>query len=449
MNISEFLGKATTVIPVSELTTIAADRAAFGDDVLAAFRSQIELRSTQATKVLETATAAGRDTLLASEQRSYDAAVRERDSILALQQAVERRTETRAHVPATQVIETRTDDASPVLTRSDKLTARVSRPAGITDRSFGRVLATHLFGRRRGIDLTGDEQRALSEGTDASGGFSVPEILAASFIDRLRDALVTQRAGAVIVPMTSDTLHMARLASAGTGSPASGPIAVWKVENDPIDEGSLTLERVTFTARTLPALIKLSVELSEDSVNIDQIIERELSRGLAAELDRVALSGSGTAPEPEGVENQDGVDVAAANAAISYDLLLDMIGAVKSANGNPTARIYNANAATALAKLRATPDGQYLIPPPDVAAVPALVTNAIEGSGSPGGATSVFVGDFANLMIGLRTSFRLESTRVGAGAFENLQVAVRAYLRADVQLAHPETFVVRTGVEVD
>ena len=68
-------------------------------------------------------------------------------------------------------------------------------------------------------------------------------------------------------------------------------------------------------------------------------------------------------------------------------------------------------------------------------------------AGSPAG-TTVCVGDFSNLLIGLRTSFRLEATRIGAGAFENLQVAVRAFLRADIQLAHPETFVVRTDVDV-
>ena len=44
-------------------------------------------------------------------------------------------------------------------------------------------------------------------------------------------------------------------------------------------------------------------------------------------------------------------------------------------------------------------------------------------------------------MIGMRTSFRLDTTSRSAGdAFENLQIAVRAYLRADVQVAHPEAF---------
>jgi hypothetical protein len=45
-------------------------------------------------------------------------------------------------------------------------------------------------------------------------------------------------------------------------------------------------------------------------------------------------------------------------------------------------------------------------------------------------------------MIGLRTSFRLEVSRLAGDSFKKLQIAVRAYLRADVQLAHPEAFIV-------
>src|SRR6516165_10840230 len=101
MEIQDFV-KATTAIPLGELTAVAAHRGAFGDDVLAAFATQVQLRSTAAQTVLDAASQANRDTLLASEQRSYDAAIRERDAILGLQRSVEQRTETRAFVPATQ-----------------------------------------------------------------------------------------------------------------------------------------------------------------------------------------------------------------------------------------------------------------------------------------------------------------------------------------------------------
>src|SRR5262245_48649647 len=101
MEIQEFI-KATERIPLSDLTSLAATRAAFGDDVLAAMKTQVELRSSAAQTVLDTAQQAARDTLLASEQRAYDGAVRERDAILGLLRNIEQRTDEKRFVPVTQ-----------------------------------------------------------------------------------------------------------------------------------------------------------------------------------------------------------------------------------------------------------------------------------------------------------------------------------------------------------
>jgi HK97 family phage major capsid protein len=450
MEITDFV-TSKTVIPLAELTSLAANRAAFGDDVLAAFKTQIELRSTQAQAVLTDAETAGRDTLLASEQRSYDTAMRERDSILGLQRAVEQRTEARAFVPHTQVKTTETPaTVSPVLTREMPMATWLEQrghyayqgESGIEGLSLGRMVIAEATGNRGRLSEL--ERRVLAEGTGSAGGFTVPEPVATSFIDRVRNAMIVQAAGAQVVPMTSDTLHIARLAQPGIytdGSPG-GPGPQWKIENDPIAEGTLTLERVTFTARTLPILLRMSVELSEDSVNIDQIVEREMARGFAVELDRVALIGSGVAPEPTGILNQSGVTVNSTPFVISnYDFLIDQFARIWNANHVVNARAYAPAVAAELAKLKDTTN-QPLMAPAAVTAVPEFRTNALAGSvvsGSPGDSV-VIVGDFTQLLIGMRTSFRLEVSRVAANAFENLQIAVRAYLRADVQLAHPEAF---------
>jgi HK97 family phage major capsid protein len=456
MEITQFLSDTTkAIIPIATLTMIAADRRAHGDDVLAALKTQIEQRAAQAQTVLDGAGAAGRDTLLASEQRSYDSAIRERDSILGLLRQVEQRTQQIAYVPATQTsTETRVEHVSPVLAKEQRCADWLQQRGGylyagergVEALRFGRIVRALALGDRRG--LTPLEQRALSEGTDASGGYTVPEVLAARFIDRVRNAMVVQRAGAVIVPMTSDTLHIARLAQPTAPSPDI-TTATWKTENADITETDLLLERVTFTARTLPVLLKMSVELSEDSANVDEIIERELSQQLAQELDRVALLGSGTPPEPDGIRNQANVNIEDFGSVdpTSYDFLVDAIGRVWAQNFEPTARIYNASLATLLAKLKDSTN-QPLRVPDVVAAVPAFRTQQIGNAGSSPDSTTVFVGDFSQLMIGMRTSFRLEISRVAGTAFEKLQVWTRAYLRADVQLAHPEAFDVTTNVGV-
>lgn len=458
MEITEFV-TSKTLIPLAELTSLAANRAAFGDDVLAAFRTQIELRSATAQAVLTGAEQAGRDALLASEQRSYDGAIRERDSILSLQQVVERRTEQRAFVPPTQVgtSEIRPADLSPVLGKEQRCAdwlkarggARFADEAGAETARFGAVVRALALGDRRGLSAI--EQRALSEGSGAAGGYAVPEILAAPFIDRVRSAMVVMRAGAQTVPMTSDTLHIARLAQPGiyTGSPSvNAAIGAWKVENDPITEGALALERVTFTARTLPLLLKLSVELSEDSANIDTIIEREMAAAMALELDRVALVGSGVAPEPKGIRYQDNVAVTsfAGAAPTTHDFMVDAVGRLWVLNHEPNAFLMAPVLATTVAKFKEGASNQPLRVPEAIAAIPRFRTNQIPAANSSPDSTMLFTGDFTQLMVGIRTSFTLEVSRIAAGAFENLQIAVRAYLRADVQLAHPEAFDVLDSV---
>ena len=453
MTIQELLAETSKqIIPIATLTSLAADRAAFGDDVIAAFKTQIEQRSTQASTVLETATAAGRDTLLASEQRSYDAAIRERDSILALQQAVERRTEQRAHVPLTQVetrTQTTTDSESPVLGKEvrcvDWLQKRgkpyvYAGEQGIDRLSFGRVLRGVITGNRQG--LTPLEQRVMSEGSGPSGQYAVPEVLGAQIIDAVRNRMVLMRAGAQVVPMTSETLAIARV--------ASGPDIAWKSENQAITPSDLVLERVLFTARTLPVLLKMSVELSEDAQNLDAAIERAMSTALATELDRVGLVGSGTPPEPEGILNQSGVTVTPGGGTTpdDYDFIVDAIGDVWANNHEPNAIITNAGLATTIAKFKETTNNQPLGEPAVVAALPKFRTNNIP-SGSPA-SSALFVGDFTQLLIGMRTSFTLEVSRQAAdsdgSAFRNMQVWIRAYLRADIQLAHPEAFAVVDNV---
>jgi hypothetical protein len=64
--------------------------------------------------------------------------------------------------------------------------------------------------------------------------------------------------------------------------------------------------------------------------------------------------------------------------------------------------------------------------------------------------SDAFIGQFEHCLIGARQSMVMEISRVAAdsssSAFTNAQVWVRAYLRADVQLAHPLAFNVLSGI---
>ena len=81
------------------------------------------------------------------------------------------------------------------------------------------------------------------------------------------------------------------------------------------------------------------------------------------------------------------------------------------------------------------------------------MTNQVPVNLTKGGANNasdIFVGAFENCMIGIRTGMQMEVSRVAAdstgSAFTQAQVWVRAYLRCDVQLVHPQAFAIINGV---
>jgi HK97 family phage major capsid protein len=332
---------------------------------------------------------------------------------------------------------------SPVLTREqsvyDWLQARGRFDQADQELSFDRYL--------RGMataDWTGAEhERALAEATIGAGGALVPAPLSARVIDLARNRTVVFRAGAQTVPMTAQTLALARLTSEGT--PA------WKSENAAITAADMVFDRVTFTARTLVRTILLSVELFEDAdPSSEDVIANAFAGQMAVELDRVALLGTGTPPEPRGVLNQSGITSTAhgANGTVitNFDWWLDAIGAVRAAGFEPNAHVQAPRSSTSLSKLKEATTLAYLAPPAGL--LPMLTTKSVPITLTVGTSTDtslVFTGEWSNLLVGIRTDFSLRFLGERFLA-DNLQYAFLAYLRADVQLAQPAAFVVDTGV---
>jgi HK97 family phage major capsid protein len=254
------------------------------------------------------------------------------------------------------------------------------------------------------------------------------------------------RAGGVTVPMTSSTLALARLTS--EGSPA------WKTENAAITAADMVFDRVTLTARTMVRLITLSAELFEDAdPSSEDVIARAFAGQMAVELDRVALLGTGTPPEPRGVLNTSGITSTAHGAAgtvistaTAYDWHLDAAGAVRVANFAPSSHIQAPRTSTSLSKLREATTSAYLAPPPSM--LPMLTTKSVPINLTVGASTDcslIFTGQWDQLLLGVRTDFTLRFLGERFLA-DNLQYAFLAYLRADVQLAQPAAFAVDTGV---
>jgi HK97 family phage major capsid protein len=314
----------------------------------------------------------------------------------------------------------------------------------VRDFSLGRITGA-LLGRLDRRELSDVEQRAMAEGIDASGGFLVPEYLSSTVIDRVRNKAQVIAAGALTVPMDSDTLNLARL--------AGGNSAAWKAENAPVTESDQTWERVQLKTKTAVVLQRLSQELFEDlSPEGAKVIENEIVQALALKLDLAALRGSGTDPEPRGIRNQTGVNIVSlgANGAIptNYDFLIDALSAVRDANGAPSAAIYASRTAKTLDKLKDS-TGQPLRQPASVAELAKFVSNQIPVNLTQGTSTDCsegYVGDFANVLIGVRPTIGVRVKVLSERYADNLQVGLIAWIRADVGLAHPEHLSVVTGI---
>ena len=282
------------------------------------------------------------------------------------------------------------------------------------------------------------ERRALGGGTDAAGGFTVPTVTSSELIDLARAEMVLAQAGARIVPLTSDQTVIAKV--------ASDPVPAWRVENAAVNESDPTFSGVTLAPKSLAVMIKASVELMQDSLNLEAELPRILARALAGEIDRAGLIGSGSGAEPEGIVNYSGLtaNTYAGGALASYGPLLNARGALHGANERLTGFILASRDENALAGLTAT-DGQPLMLPRALEQVPMLYTTALPVDGGAGSDESqIIAGDFSQMLMGIRSEIRLELLR--ERFMDNLQFGLIAHARVDFAAARESAFTVLDGV---
>jgi HK97 family phage major capsid protein len=300
--------------------------------------------------------------------------------------------------------------------------------------STGRYLRSMILGAETDV-----ERRALAEGSDSAGGFTVPTILSARLIDALRAESVVTQAGAQMLPLTSDAQSIAAV--------ATDPVPAWRSENATVAESGPTFRSVPMAPKSLAVMTRVSRELFEDSLNLESELPRILAAAMAVELDRVALLGSGSDPEPLGVANTAGIGTTAHDAALTaFAPLVTARTGILAANAGPvTAFIAHPRDEGELTGFVAS-DGQPLNAPGAVSAIPMLTTTSIPIDGGAGSDESViFAGNFGHLLIGMRSEIRVEILR--ERFTDSHQFAIVAHLRADIAVEHAKAFHAITGVQ--
>lgn len=347
-------------------------------------------------------------------------------------------------------------------TRADLSTDRLSKGQRVTDWAAANGIAEPAtedlsLGRYLKGIVTGDWRNAEAEqemfvksgaeGSIGAGGAIVPTPLSLNLIDLVRNQSRVFDAGATTVPMTSSTLKIPRLT--GEGTPG------WRAENASITANAdLAFDQVSFTAHSLNRIVTISVELMEDSdPSAGQVIQNSFARQIALELDRAALLGSGTSNQPTGVLNQSGVTQTTHGAngtslnsvTVGYDWFLDAAGSLRSNNFEPNGHIVAPRTVTTLRKIRQGTTSAYLAPPeglPPIYQTNQIPTNVTVGTSN--NASYIFTAAWENLLIGMRTQFRLQVLTERYA--DTGQYGFVAWFRGDVQVAHPLAFVVDNGV---
>jgi len=312
--------------------------------------------------------------------------------------------------------------------------ARAEVPEHIRGMNAGQFLRAMVVN-----DKTDAERRALAEATDSAGGYTVPDILSSELIDKARANSVVMQAGARTVPLTSDSNTIAKV--------LTDPTPAWRAEAGAVANSDGTFGAVVLTPRSLAVAVDISAELMADSLNLATALPQILAAAMAQELDRVALIGSGTAPEPQGVVGTSGIGTFAQDAEIaSYANLSKARTGILTANRGPvSAYIMHPRDEGSFVDLAAT-DGQPLMAPTAVSSIPMLTTTQIPVNGGTGtDESTIIAGNFSHLLVGIRSNIQVELFK-GPKYISNLQYTMIAHMRADIAVEDPAAFYTLTGV---
>ena len=235
---------------------------------------------------------------------------------------------------------------------------------------------------------------------------------------------------------------------------ASDPVAGWHSEaSGDINVSNPTFEARVLTAQTLAVRCTCSLELSQDSPDFGAQLSRVMTKALAAEIDRVGLEGSGTPPEPKGIRNTPGRHTQTdSGALVAYTKFITAFGQLLGANADlaqiskfavmsPGTWAQLEGIATGISS-----DKTRLARPNALRNMNFLVTSAVPGntSSSPQIPTTVYLGDFRDLLLGTRLESSIEILKLTSFA-TNLLLEFIGYCRADFVVTRPKTFRDRRG----
>jgi len=285
--------------------------------------------------------------------------------------------------------------------------------------ALGKLLVAHFVGRS---DFLSPELRVMSEGTNFLGGYMVPDALSSQVIDLARNKSVAFTLGARTVPMQSETLRIARVAS-------DPVIDSPKVENAQFSITDPVIDSVLLTARTLGQVVQMSRELAEDAPNAAQAVENSLAQNLALAIDTMVI---------DFLLLNDSVQELTSIGAIAWTDLLDAMELIELQNGTPNGYVTNPAVTRDLRGLLDS-NNLWLKAPPGVEDLKVLSSNQVL-------LANAFVADWKQIIVGVRNNVRIEVSTEAGTSFAAHQLWIKVTWRGDANMEHQDHAVRLLGI---
>lgn len=308
---------------------------------------------------------------------------------------------------------------------------------------IGRLVRGMATGSWSGAEL---ERRAFLDANSGSGGYISQSGIFAGIIEAARDRMIAGQLGNV-VPMNAPTLSYGTvLEEVATPEwiPEDGAASL----DDSATFGMVKLER-----KKTVALVRMSKEFLMNSANGADLVRNMLVHAVAKALDNALLLGTGGGVQPTGILNWNGVTVTdRAGVALSLDEISEKYWAIQSENApeQGISFVANADVMKGLDNLK-DGEGQYMLTagniPRAVQNLRFVQTNQLATVANK---TTVFLGDFSQVVVGIGPELELEIFRAGeVGTYNSLTqsgLVLRATFWGDLGVLRPEWFQVWENV---
>jgi HK97 family phage major capsid protein len=286
--------------------------------------------------------------------------------------------------------------------------------------------------------------------TTGTGG--IPTVLDTTYIDLLRNRLVTRQAGATVMVDMQGLFSIPRQNQAGTMQ--------WVAESGSPSTSNQTIDQVSFSPKTAAAYTDISRRLAEQiNTDAEMFVRADLAAIVARGVDLAGLSGSGSSNQPTGVANTSGIGSVALGTnglAPTWDMIVALETAVATANADMGALGYIANAKTrgkmkVTAKIGSTfPIYLWNSDSPDTPlnGYRALVSNQVRSTLTKGSSSGVcselFFGNWSDLIMAFWSGMDVIVDPYTGSTSGTVRIVTLQDM--DINVRHPESFAVCSDI---